>query len=135
MGYRRNPYRQEVINRYGQTAGLPLFERTSKAIPEPTKSRFKCAPKTIAVATDTKKLGHIAATHDPVRLGDKQQKVLDAFRAIGPASNTEVAHHLGWPINQVVGRTFELRELGLVVPAIKRVCSITGFVVQTWRCV
>lgn len=136
--YRRNRLRQETVQRFGQTAGLPLFNGQSKPIPEPRKSRFANAPKSVALATDTKKLGHVAATFDVAELSDKQQKVLDVIREFGPVTNTEIAHRLNWPINCVVGRTFELREFGvkgipLVVPAGKRKCSITGMVVQTWR--
>jgi hypothetical protein len=45
----------------------------------------------------------------------------------------EIAMKLDWPINQIVGRTFELRTFGLVVPDIRRQCRITGMVVRTWR--
>jgi len=131
--YRRNPYRMEVINRFGQTVNLPLFEQTSRRLPEPTRSRFEGAPKSIAVATDTRKLSHLILTHDKRQLTNKQLAVLGAIIDIGPASNEEIAHHLGWEINRVVGRTFELRQYGIVVLAGKRKCRRTGMIVSVWQ--
>ena len=131
--YRRNRFRQETIQRFGQTANLPLFNGHSKPISEPTKSRFERAPKAIALATDTRNLSDTILRHDEISLSEKQLAVLEAIQLIGPASNEEVAHYLGWPINRVVGRTFELREFGVVLPAGKRQCRITGNIVHTWR--
>lgn len=131
--YRRNKFRSDVIERFGQTADLPLFDRDSRPIPEPVKTRFEGAPKAIEVATDTRNLSHATLTNDTVKFTSKQLAVLETIRLIGPVSNEEIAHHLGWPINRVVGRTFELRELGDVVKAGKRKCRITGNIVHTWR--
>lgn len=136
--YRRNIVRQEIINRFGQTAGCPLFEGVSITTPEPARTRLEHAPKAVALATDTKKLAHLLLTFDKIRLGEKQQKVLDVLIGHTDLTNEEIAHVLGWPINHVVGRTFELRHLGIegqpfVLPAYKRRCSITGNVVQAWK--
>jgi len=131
--YRRNPYRKDVINRFGQTSGLPLFNSVSKQIPEPIRSRFEKAPKSMASATDTRKLSHLILTHNKLQLTNKQLAVLEAIVEIGPATNEEVAHHLGWEINRVVGRTFELREFGVVINAGKRRCRITGEIAHTWK--
>jgi hypothetical protein len=131
--YRRNRLRIETINRYGMTAGLPLFEGVSKRIPEPTRSRFRAAKKSMPIATDTRNLAYTILTHDQVKLTEIQLTVLDAIRQIGPATNEEIAHHLGWPINRVVGRTFELREYTVVVDAGRRKCKITGNICHIWR--
>lgn len=140
--YRRNSFRRETINRFGQTAGLPLFESSGgpqiKQIPEPTRTRFDNAPLSVAVANDTKKLAHLLLTFDKIGLAEKQQKVLDVLIGHTDLTNEEIAYLLGWPINRVVGRTFDLRHLGIegqpfVLPAFKRKCSITGNVVQAWK--
>lgn len=130
MPYRRNRIRQEAINRFGATAGLPLF---GDKMTEPARSRLANAPKAIDVATDTRKLAHVILTHNTVELTKKQLVVRDAIEMIGPASNEEIADHLGWKINRVTGRTFELRTFGVVVPAGKRQCRITRNIVKTWR--
>jgi hypothetical protein len=122
-----------VIQRFGVTSGLPLFNATAKKIPEPIKSRFEAAPKSMAMATDTRKLSHVIATHDKLRLAEKQFAVLEALIDVGPASNEEIAHYLGWPINRVVGRTFELRQFGVVLDGGRRKCRITGNLVHIWR--
>lgn len=136
--YRRNMVRQELINRYGQTAGCPLFENVTASTPEPAKTRIEHAPKAVALATDTKKLAHLLLTFDKIGLAEKQQMVLDTLIGHSNLTNEEIADLLGWPINHVVGRTFELRHLGIegqpfVLPACKRRCSITGNVVQAWK--
>lgn len=136
--YRRNIVRQEMINRYGQTAGCPLFEGVAISTPEPAKTRIEHAPKVVALATDTKKLAHLLFMFNKIRLAEKQQRVLDTLIGHTDLTNEEIADLLGWPINHVVGRTFELRHLGIdrqpfVLPAYKRRCSITGNVVQAWK--
>lgn len=133
--YRRNAYRQEVINRFGQTTGLPLFESVSKPVPEPTRSRFENAPKAVAKATDTRKLAHVSLQHNLVDLSNKQQLVLDTFRDLGPSTNNEVAHYLRKEAGWVSARNNELREFGLLVAAGKRCCRISGNVVHLWEVV
>lgn len=130
--YRRNRLRIETINRYGATAGLPLFEQSSKQIPEPTRSRFERAPKSMPLATDTRKLSHTILTQYGVKLTEMQLQVLDAINQIGPATNEEIKHHLGWEINWVTGRTFELRQYKVVVDTGRRKCKITGNICHAW---
>ena len=48
------------------------------------------------------------------KLGDRQQKVYDAIREMGIASNEMIADFLGWPINRVTGRVTELNRFGLL---------------------
>jgi hypothetical protein len=130
VSYRRNKYRQDIIERFGQETGLPLFEQKA---PEGVLTALDQAPKSMYVATETRKLAETIITHDEHRLGEKQQKVLDTMYLRDDWTNEELAHKLEWGINRVVGRVFELRERGLVVPAMKRVCGITGNVVQAWK--
>jgi hypothetical protein len=142
MGYRKNKLRRDTIERFGPTVGLPLFhgvETHGSASPQGSASptavaRLNAAPKSMLIANETKKLGEMTAKHDELKLGDKQQKVLDVFYLGGEDwTNEEIAEKLEWGINRVVGRVFELRELGLVVPGRKRECTVTGMVVQAWR--
>lgn len=47
-------------------------------------------------------------------LGDKQQRVYEAVKELGRATNEEVADYLGWTINRVTGRVTELSSFGLL---------------------
>lgn len=58
---------------------------------------------------------------------------MNAIRALGTASNSEIARHLGLPINCVTPRVHELRQKGRVVPAMKRPCKVTGRYVIAWE--
>jgi hypothetical protein len=131
--YVKNRIRMEAVERFGQTAGLPLFEAVGPRIPKRFRTRLENAAKSMPLATDTRNLARIAQTSDPVELGDKQQKVLDAIRDLGAPTNAEIARHLDWPINRVTGRTFELRQYGLVAENGKRACSVTRRIVATWQ--
>lgn len=49
------------------------------------------------------------------RLQDKEKMVLGALIALkGNATNQEIADYLGWPINRITGRTYSLRECGII---------------------
>ena len=48
------------------------------------------------------------------QLGDKQEQVFNAVKALGRATNEEIADYLGWQINRVTGRTNELRRYGFL---------------------
>lgn len=48
-------------------------------------------------------------------LSRTQTAVYDALEAIGPATNRQLAKHLGYEINSVTPRTLELRTKGKVV--------------------
>jgi hypothetical protein len=139
LSYRRNTYRRDQIAEHGQTVALPLFDTARKRLSDVAQTRFENAPKSVFVATDTKRLAHILLTYDKIRLSEKQAKVLDLLiEENSNLTNTEIAAKLKWPINCVVGRTFELRHLGIeckpfVIDAGKRRCTITGEVVHAWR--
>jgi len=66
-------------------------------------------------------------------LGDKQLEVLRMLKARQPATNSELARYLGWRINTVTPRVYELRQLELVEEAGKRSCDITGRRAMTWQ--
>lgn len=59
--------------------------------------------------------------------------IMDVLNEKGQASNMEIADALGWSINRVTPRIFELRTEGKVVAATKRICRITGRRVIVWR--
>ena len=48
-------------------------------------------------------------------LNRKQQNVYEAIEEIGPATNRQLAEHLGWPINSITPRVLELRQKSKVV--------------------
>jgi DNA-directed RNA polymerase specialized sigma24 family protein len=141
MRYKKNILRRDIINRYGEETGLPLFANVGQeslpvgreSLPVHVKARLESAPKAIALATDTRKLGEMTAKIDEMKLADKQQEVLDTMYYRDDWSYQELALKLGWSVNRVIPRVTELREMGLVIPYIKRPCEITGMIVQTWR--
>ena len=48
-------------------------------------------------------------------LNRKQQNVYEAIEEIGPATNRQLAEHLGWPINSITPRVLELRQKSKVI--------------------
>jgi DNA-binding MarR family transcriptional regulator len=52
-----------------------------------------------------------------VSLGRNQKLVLEALEEIFPASNKQIAKHMGWEINSVTPRIFELRKKKKVTKA------------------
>lgn len=66
-------------------------------------------------------------------LGERQAAVHAAIRALGAACNQKIADHLAIPVNQVTGRVFELRDLGLVREAYRGVWIPTGRTVIWWE--
>lgn len=131
--YRKNKLRFDTIQRFGQEVGLPLFRQENKSIPKHIQKRIEIAPKSIAVATDTKKLAHLAVTADEIKLAEKQQAVLEKMYEQENWSYQELAKALDWSVNRVIPRVFELRQFGLVIAGERRLCRITGMIVQTWR--
>jgi hypothetical protein len=135
--YRRNRLLQEQVST-NKTFGLPLFENSDRS-GDLAVARLAEAPGSVALATDTRKLSHVRLTMDEARLGENQRIVFEVIRQHGPVTNEEINRILGWnAINRVVGRTFELRHYGknklaLVVPDIKRKCSVTGETVTPWK--
>ncbi|MFN0156921.1 MAG: hypothetical protein ACKVRP_02485 [Bacteroidota bacterium] len=141
MRRRRNTALADVIRSH-PTAMLPLFEQSQTPLSSEERGRGRgltdnqrqllSGPRSIAVADETKAAAHKRLT-DGTLLGRKQYLVLDAFKKVPDATNEEIARALGWPINHVVGRTFELRRLLLVTESQKRPCAVTGNRVQAWK--
>jgi predicted transcriptional regulator len=132
--YRKNQLRRELIERGGVTAGLPLFdsapgERSRPAI----NARIEHAPKAILVATDTRSLAGTSIKGDTISLSAKQKLVIDRMQEQADWSYQELARALDWSVNRVIPRVFELRELGVVGPSLRRACTVTGFVIQAWK--
>lgn len=115
-----------------------MFERSDRS-EDLAAARLSEAPGSVALATDTRKLSHVRLTMDEARLSEKQRIVFEVIRQHGPVTNEETNKILGWnAINRVVGRTFELRHYGknklaLVIPGIKRKCTVTGLTVTPWK--
>lgn len=67
-------------------------------------------------------------------LGDRQIKVFNILKNSNcPLTNNEIAYKLGWSINRVTPRVFELRGRGLVESAGFKHCPITGRSAIAWR--
>lgn len=69
-------------------------------------------------------------------LGERQNAVLEVMEVMAPAgdsTNTEISEMLGWSINRVTPRIFELRSLGKVGLSQKRLCTITKRRVMAWK--
>jgi hypothetical protein len=134
--YRKNSLLEEKVAA-NPTFGLPLF-KGQPATPDAATYRLESAPASVALATDTRKLSHIILKFDRKSLADKQQKVYEVIKEHGPVTNEEIKKILGWEINQITGRTWELRHFGLekrplVVPDIKRLCTVTGNMATPWK--
>lgn len=65
----------------------------------------------------------------------RHKEVLSIFKRhdILAVTNNELARELGWPINTVTPRVFELREMKILIEAHKRPCTITKRKVIAWR--
>jgi len=71
------------------------------------------------------------------KLAECQQKVLDIFYE-NPGrdwTNMELAEYLGWSVNRVTPRTYELRKKGFLRLSQKRMCGITRNRAMAWRAV
>lgn len=66
-------------------------------------------------------------------LGVRQQLVLEEISKHKDITNSEIASYLNIPINTVTPRCKELRKLGYVREAGKRICKITGRNVLAWE--
>jgi len=70
------------------------------------------------------------------KLGQAQRRVLDTFYE-NPGTrdwtNMELARSLGWDINRVTGRVYELRQLGILEESRQRSCRVTEFLAISWR--
>ena len=85
------------------------------------------APMTSNVQATSK-----AAFNTLNNIGQRQTDVLSVIRTFGTACNQKIADHLGVPVNQVTGRVFELRKLGLVAEDHRAIWPATGRTVIWW---
>lgn len=65
------------------------------------------------------------------KLGKKQAEVLEVLKT-GMYTNSELSNILGWSINRITGRVFELRVMGLVEESHRR-ASNTGRRAIVWK--
>lgn len=72
--------------------------------------------------------------YDSVDLAARQADVLRALRALGEATDQEIAGWLDWTINRVTPRRGELAAMGLVHRARRRI-GPTGRYVSVWALV
>lgn len=66
-------------------------------------------------------------------LGARQAMVFALLRERGSLTNSEIGQAIGWSINRVTPRVFELRRLGFVVLDCQRSCRVTGRQAYSWR--
>jgi hypothetical protein len=133
--FRRNTAVADLIQR-DPTIGLPLFQEPGERVSKKDQALLN-APRALELATPTRNLAHKIITFDPKALAQKQMDVMLAISALtdayGDATNQEIADWIPRSINRVVGRTFELREMGYVVPSQRRACRSTQEIVQAWK--
>lgn len=66
-------------------------------------------------------------------LGQRQAEVMAVFNEPDTRlTNNEIAQRLGWSINCVTPRVFELRAMGKLTSFGKRPCAITGKTSMVW---
>jgi|SRR3989338_4036863 len=78
----------------------------------------------------------IKTYHDEIlpTLGARQEAVLKQFADTDHGfTNSELAMRLGWPINTVTPRVYELRRLKVLEECCKRACRVTGRRVICWK--
>lgn len=69
-------------------------------------------------------------------IGAKQQSIIELFISTGKDkdyTNSEISQKLGWGINRVTPRVYELRQQGLLEEAQRRSCRITGRTAIAWK--
>ena len=66
-------------------------------------------------------------------LGERQKSVLIALRERADFTNNELAQYLGWPINTVTPRIWELRLKGYVCESCRRKDGVTGRTAIAWK--
>lgn len=70
------------------------------------------------------------------KLNDMQERVIAVIYErpfMRDYTNRELAHFMGVDVCHVTGRTYELRQKGILVFNRKRMCSITQRRVLAWR--
>ena len=80
------------------------------------------------LATETRDESYRSVLKD---LSAKQKAVFEILQR-GDRSNSGIASALGWPINRVTPRVFELRQMNVVFPGGVMIDPITNKRVQVW---
>ena len=71
--------------------------------------------------------------YETVKIGKRQEEVLNILSEIEDANNQELAILLGWEINRVTPRVKELRDRGLVEESRRSICKLTGRPTIYWK--
>lgn len=77
----------------------------------------------------------LAYKDELLELGKHQKIILEAVKRLRSATNTEIAHYLGWSINRVTPRVYELRKDNYLALKEKRKCKITKKLVMCWEAI
>jgi len=67
------------------------------------------------------------------KLPKRRNQVLTALKELNYATNSMIAEHLGWSINRVTPRVFELRQLNLVTISHISWCPVTKNKAKYWK--
>lgn len=66
-------------------------------------------------------------------LGERQLEVLKAIDKIEPCNNSQISEYLNLKISSVVGRVFELRQLGMVTQSHTGKCPLYHTTTIFWK--
>jgi hypothetical protein len=88
-------------------------------------------PTSSATATDTRNESYWSLDD----LGEKQTKVFDVIKRIGPATDRQIARALGWEFHRSAPRRNELVALGLVERSGTTTDPDTSKTVALWQVV
>lgn len=123
MSWKENKAKSELIEKSGQTAGLPLFQQG----PEKRSCQM---PDWIFDGSEIKAMVYRAMEE---RFQPNENKVLTAMITLKMGSDHDIKDFLGWQINQVTGRRKHLEELGIIEFAFKRKIGPFGSPNCVWK--
>lgn len=66
-------------------------------------------------------------------LPQKRKDVYGAIKALKECCDVDIAQYLGWPINRVTGRRYELENLGLIESVGKKLSNHSNVAVYHWK--
>lgn len=99
-----------------------------------TQERFDGgAPVALAVAETDSRTTRDARYHALTDLGAKQRAVYAVVAKYGPLSDRQIGELMGWSVNRVTGRRYELVALGLVEQAGTALDPATDRRVALWQ--
>lgn len=89
------------------------------------------------MATKTKKKGVSSSSREAYEniqsLSEKRREVYRAIKALRVCCDVDIAFYLGWPINRVTGRRYELEHLELVESVGKKLSVHSNVSVFHWK--